>query len=71
MLADVDRLRHGPDFELVEIEVFDGQRARPEWMIARDPVHVMRDIFANPQLKNDMLYGPERIWTSPSMKVQA
>lgn len=39
-------------------------------MIACDLVHIMWDILVNPELKNDMFYGPERIWTLPAMKIQ-
>ncbi|KAG9093019.1 hypothetical protein FS749_015246 [Ceratobasidium sp. UAMH 11750] len=48
MLADVDKLAHGPDFELSDFDVFDGRQPRPQYMVLRDIIHVMRDVFANP-----------------------
>jgi hypothetical protein len=71
MLADVDKLRHGPPFELCEIEVFDGRQARPQFMVVRDIIQVVRELFANPRTKNSTIYAPERVWTSPSKKVRA
>ncbi|KAG8742571.1 hypothetical protein FRC10_001236, partial [Ceratobasidium sp. 414] len=64
MLTDVDKLAHGPSFELSDFEVFDGHRPRPQYMVSRDIIHVMRDIFANPKFKRAFRYKPVKVWTS-------
>ncbi|KAG9124258.1 hypothetical protein FRC07_012231 [Ceratobasidium sp. 392] len=33
MLTDVDKLKHGPPFELCEIDIFDGRRPRAQFMV--------------------------------------
>jgi hypothetical protein len=71
LLQDVDKLRHGPDFELSEVDIFDGRKERPQYMVSRDIVQVVRHIVANPALKDDMTYSPVRIWTSPEKQVRS
>lgn len=71
MLADVDKLRHGPPFELSQIDVFDGQRARPQYMVSLDIIQVIRDQFANPRTKDDIVYAPEKVWVLREGKERA
>lgn len=71
MLTDVDKLGHGPPFKLCQVDVFDGQRERPQHMVVRDIIEVMRDMFANEEVENHTTWAPERVWTSPSKKVRA
>lgn len=39
-------------------------------MVSRNIIKVVRDIFGNPLLKNEMMYAPEKVWTSRSRKVR-
>lgn len=68
MLSDIDKLRHGPAFELCEIDVFDRRRERPQYMVMRNIIEVVRDLIGNPALKDETMYAPERVWTSPSKR---
>lgn len=64
MLVDVDKLRHAPSFDVHDIEVFDGRGRRIQYMVSRDIISVLRDIFANPAFKDEMVYVPVKLWTS-------
>ncbi|KDN33080.1 hypothetical protein RSAG8_13831, partial [Rhizoctonia solani AG-8 WAC10335] len=67
MLSDVDKIPHGPEFELYDIDLFDGWRPRPQFMVCRGIIEIIRDFFANPAFKNHMRYKPWRLYTSASM----
>lgn len=64
MLADVDKLRHGPAFEISEIDIFDGRGQRTQYMVLRNIIEVLREIFENPEFKDEMVYAPVKLWTS-------
>ncbi|KAG8759337.1 hypothetical protein FRC11_002095 [Ceratobasidium sp. 423] len=64
MQRDVDKLAHGPEFKQYKIPLFDGRRPRPQYMVCRDIIHIMRDFFANPAFKDHMRYKPWRLYTS-------
>ncbi|KAG8690900.1 hypothetical protein FRC11_008260 [Ceratobasidium sp. 423] len=49
MLADVDKLMHGPEYEVYEIDLFDGRRPRPQFMA----------------FEGHLLYKARRLYTSP------
>ncbi|KAF8594839.1 hypothetical protein BDV93DRAFT_565013 [Ceratobasidium sp. AG-I] len=70
MLAAVDRLTHGPEFEVSDIEIFDRRGRRMQFMVSRDIIRVLRDMFANRELKDDTFYAPVRFWTSAEMEEQ-
>ncbi|KAG9087886.1 hypothetical protein FS749_002576 [Ceratobasidium sp. UAMH 11750] len=65
MNEDVDKLRHGPDFHLHEINVFDGRRRRVQYLVSRHIIKTIRHIFANPGFKKVFRASPERHWLSP------
>ncbi|KAG9083719.1 hypothetical protein FRC06_004403, partial [Ceratobasidium sp. 370] len=65
MNNDVDKLPHGPDFDLHDIDIFDGHQARAQFMVGRDIIQSIRHIFANPAFKEHFHTAPERHWLSP------
>ncbi|KAG8720797.1 hypothetical protein FRC08_018133 [Ceratobasidium sp. 394] len=67
MNSDVDKLPHGPDFELHDIDIFDGQRPRVQFMVSRDLIQSLRDMFGNRSFENSFYAAPERHWLSPHM----
>ncbi|CAE7232083.1 unnamed protein product [Rhizoctonia solani] len=66
MLDDVDNLAHGPEFEQSEIEIFDGRRPRPQFMVFRDLIEIIKDFLSNSAFKSHMRYAPWRLYTSAS-----
>jgi hypothetical protein len=66
MLADVDKLVHGPKFKTFEINLFDGRRPHPQFMVCCDIIEIMHDFFANLNFKDHVRYKPRRLYTSPS-----
>ncbi|KAG8738071.1 hypothetical protein FRC11_001641, partial [Ceratobasidium sp. 423] len=66
MLSDVDKLVHGPEFDQYEIDLFDGRRPRPQFMVCRDIIKVIRDFFSNTAFKHHFRYKPWRLYTSAS-----
>ncbi|CAE7063586.1 unnamed protein product [Rhizoctonia solani] len=66
MLSDVDRLVHGPEFKKYTVDLFDGQRPRPQFMVCRDIIEIMRDFFSKTAFKNHIRYKPWRLYTSES-----
>ncbi|KDN33716.1 hypothetical protein RSAG8_13196, partial [Rhizoctonia solani AG-8 WAC10335] len=66
MLSNVDRLAHGPEFKQGKVEIFDGRRPRPGYMIYRDMLEFPRDFLANPAFKFNTRYRPWRLYTSAS-----
>ncbi|KAG9095093.1 hypothetical protein FRC06_010133, partial [Ceratobasidium sp. 370] len=65
MNNDVDKMPHGPDFEQYDIDIFDGQQARVQFMVSRDLIQSLRDMFANQSFKDSFHAAPERHWLSP------
>ncbi|KAG8732418.1 hypothetical protein FRC11_013818, partial [Ceratobasidium sp. 423] len=64
MLNDIDKLAHGPEFKQYKIPIFDGRRPRPQYMVCRDIIDIIRDFFSNLAFKNHMRYKPWRLYTS-------
>ncbi|KAG8722468.1 hypothetical protein FRC09_006235 [Ceratobasidium sp. 395] len=64
MHDDIDKLRHGPEFALYDINVTVKGKARPQFMVSRHIVQVLRDIFANPAHKKNFKAAPERHYLS-------
>ncbi|KAG8731449.1 hypothetical protein FRC11_004123, partial [Ceratobasidium sp. 423] len=64
MLADVDKLAHGPEFELSDIDIFDGRRARPQFIVYRNIIEIIEDFLSNPAFRFYMRYKPCRLYTS-------
>jgi hypothetical protein len=66
MHIDVDTLPHGPDFTIHEIEVQGAQRPRVQYLVRRNSLQLLRDLFSNTRLKDHFAYGPARFWTKAS-----
>jgi hypothetical protein len=64
MLSDVDKLAHGPEFELYEINIFDGRRPHPQFMVFHDIIKVTRDFFANSAFKDKIRYKAWQLFTT-------
>ncbi|KAB5587944.1 hypothetical protein CTheo_8614 [Ceratobasidium theobromae] len=70
MLKDVDKLLHGPEFTLSEIDIFDGRRPRTQYMVCRSIIDLLRDIFGNRKFKQHFRYRPMRLWKTAAKLVQ-
>ncbi|EUC54041.1 hypothetical protein RSOL_027710, partial [Rhizoctonia solani AG-3 Rhs1AP] len=70
MVSDVDRLTHGPEFKKGLVEVFDGRRPRPGYMVYRNIIEVIRDFLANSAFNSHIRYKPWRLYTSASKKTR-
>lgn len=70
MLAAVDTLKHGPEFEISDIEILDGRGRRMQFMVSRDIIRILKDMLANRGLKDETFYAPVRFWTSAEMTEQ-
>ncbi|QRV81665.1 hypothetical protein RhiJN_09680 [Ceratobasidium sp. AG-Ba] len=68
LFDDIDRLRHGPTWHIFDINVPHDTNPRVQYIVMRDIEHVVRDIMAHPGFKDDMVYAPIKIWTSPEKK---
>ncbi|QRV91332.1 hypothetical protein RhiJN_19350 [Ceratobasidium sp. AG-Ba] len=68
LYGDVDRLQHGPEWELYEINVLHKNNPRVQYLMMRDIEHVIRDIISNPAFREDLVYAPVRVWTTPEKK---
>ncbi|KAG8702744.1 hypothetical protein FRC08_003275 [Ceratobasidium sp. 394] len=64
MLKDIDKLPHGPDFTIHDIDIFDGERERTQYLVMRDVISVIRELFANPDFRHEFRYRPEKLFTS-------
>jgi hypothetical protein len=68
MYKDVDKLRHGPVWNLYEINIQDQtngkSKPRVQYLVTRNIVHVIRDMMANPAFRDVMRFAPETHWTS-------
>ncbi|KAG9094267.1 hypothetical protein FRC06_010996, partial [Ceratobasidium sp. 370] len=64
MLKDVDKLAHGPEFDIHDIEIFDGQRPRVQYMVSRNIVDLIRDVVGNRRFRRYFMYAPKRYYTS-------
>ncbi|KAG8738272.1 hypothetical protein FRC12_016817 [Ceratobasidium sp. 428] len=61
MMADLDKLPHGPGWKVYEIQNKDGpERIKKSYLFTRDIVDVIKEIMANPAFREYMRYAPER-----------
>ncbi|CAE6409810.1 unnamed protein product [Rhizoctonia solani] len=64
MLKDLDKLRHGPDWDMYTIVIQEKNGVtRPEYLFGRNIIDVIRSLLANPAFKNLLRFAPERHWT--------
>jgi hypothetical protein len=66
LLRDVDRLPHGPSWNIIDIEVYvEGENIpRVAHLCARDIIEVIAELIGNPRFAKFMKYAPERHWTA-------
>lgn len=67
MLMDINKLRHGPSFNIHNIDIFDGCGQCIQSMVLRDIISVLKEILSNPDLKDKTMYMPVKLWTSAEM----
>jgi hypothetical protein len=70
MLSDLDKLRHGPEWSIREINIMDGETPRVQYMAVRPIVPLIREMLANPTFKGRMKWAPERHYTSSDKKIR-
>ncbi|KAG9079264.1 hypothetical protein FS749_008660 [Ceratobasidium sp. UAMH 11750] len=68
MHSDVDKLKHGPPFELCDIDISDGKRPRTQYLIRRDIIKITRQMMADPTQKGSFKTRPAKVWTSAARK---
>ncbi|KAG8792294.1 hypothetical protein FRC12_006548 [Ceratobasidium sp. 428] len=64
MLADIDKLPHGPVWEAEIVTVGEGRHKREHIVYKRNILDVIRELIGNPAFRHMMRYVPERHWTS-------
>ncbi|QRV76877.1 hypothetical protein RhiJN_19722 [Ceratobasidium sp. AG-Ba] len=64
LLADVDKLPHGPEFFLDEIEAEHARRPRIQYMVRRNALELLQDLFANRTFGPEFAYAPVKYWTT-------
>lgn len=65
LVADIDKLPHGPAWKVYEIStILPDQSVKQSYLFARDIVEVALDLVANPAFSKFMHYVPERLWTT-------
>jgi hypothetical protein len=70
MLRDIDQLRHGPVWESHEVNIKVGAEMCKQYFIGRDIVQIVRELIGDPELEEDMVYAPQKHWSSEDRKVQ-
>ncbi|QRV95465.1 hypothetical protein RhiJN_23483 [Ceratobasidium sp. AG-Ba] len=64
LLADIDKLLHGPEFFLDEIEAKHAQRPCLQYMVRHDALELLQDLFANRTFGPEFAYAPVKYWTT-------
>ncbi|KAG9076239.1 hypothetical protein FRC06_009623, partial [Ceratobasidium sp. 370] len=72
LMADVDKLPHGPEWEVYNIKLDEPirrtRRNHSSYLFKRSVVATFRDLMANPDFKDKMDYAPRREWTAADRK---
>lgn len=71
-MQDIDKLPHGPAWEVYEINttLADGS-TNLSYLFSRNIVEVALELVANPAFNKFMHYAPERLWTTADCKTRA
>ncbi|KAG9091640.1 hypothetical protein FRC06_000483, partial [Ceratobasidium sp. 370] len=65
LMADVDKLPHGPEWNVYHINLGEAtQTKHHSYLFMRHIIDTIRDLLANPDLKEYMCYEPERLFTA-------
>ncbi|KAG8793370.1 hypothetical protein FRC12_002890 [Ceratobasidium sp. 428] len=51
-----------------DIDIFDGRKPRPQYMLSRNIIDIIRDTFAKPKFKKSMQYAPVKLYASSNLK---
>ncbi|KAG8711880.1 hypothetical protein FRC08_015318 [Ceratobasidium sp. 394] len=74
LMADVDRLPHGPEWDAFDIDLnVPAQRApgkHRSYLFMRPIMDTILDLLANAEFKDYMDYAPKRLWTAEDRKCQ-
>ncbi|CAE6534652.1 unnamed protein product [Rhizoctonia solani] len=70
MLADIDKLAHGPEFKLDEVDMHNGRGIRPQYMVLRNIIDIIRDFLADQSFREHIRYKPWRLYISADKKVR-
>ncbi|QRV93925.1 hypothetical protein RhiJN_21943 [Ceratobasidium sp. AG-Ba] len=70
MNNDVDKLPHGPECILDEIEVVNARRPRVQYMVRRNALELLQDLFANRMFGPEFAYAPVKYWTTSRRRVR-
>ncbi|KAG9122331.1 hypothetical protein FRC07_001349 [Ceratobasidium sp. 392] len=68
MLADINKLAHGPLFMMDQVPITDGHCPRTQYMVWRDLIAILREIFANPSFKKGFKSAPSKAYTLANKK---
>src|SRR4051794_37035487 len=68
MLADIDKLPHGLEWEPHTIPMTVGTEERKNYVYGRNIIDVVRDLIGNRRFRHHMQYAPERHYTSKDRK---
>ncbi|KAF8596344.1 hypothetical protein BDV93DRAFT_422196, partial [Ceratobasidium sp. AG-I] len=60
----IDKLPHGPEYEIHEIDVFNGTRTHIQYLVKRSIIDVIRDLVGNRTLDGHFKYTPVRLYMS-------
>ncbi|QRV92934.1 hypothetical protein RhiJN_20952 [Ceratobasidium sp. AG-Ba] len=68
LYKDVDNLVHGAKWHLFDVNVEHSTHPRVQYLVTRDITHVLRDMMANPEFRDDLVYAPVQVFTGPDKK---
>jgi hypothetical protein len=64
MHDDIDTLPHGPEFTIDEIEVQGAARPRVQFLVRRNALQLLCELFSNTRLKGEFAYAPAKYYTT-------
>ncbi|EUC58991.1 hypothetical protein RSOL_289920 [Rhizoctonia solani AG-3 Rhs1AP] len=69
MLGDLDKLPHGPNWEMYEIEIkqADG-KFRVEYLFGCNIIEVIQSLIGDWTFRDELRYSPTRVWTTKNRK---
>ncbi|KAF8760050.1 Zn-finger protein [Rhizoctonia solani] len=65
---DVDTLPHGPQFTINEINATSAPRPKPQFLVHRNALDLLRELFSNKAFDSHFVYAPARYWTTGRKK---
>lgn len=64
LLAAIDKLPHGPAWEVHKVEINDGSEVSTHYFYGRNIVQIVRELIGNAEHNDKIHYAPEQHWTS-------